>query len=201
MKDIFDSILDSIGAKIKKWAESTGKPVFGYGCIIVGALSLIWFISEGKDYFEYMTKPNRFSVEENISYEDLTEKGTMVVEDKNEHEYLVKHWYEVDGEKYEYEDEQKGNPHGITHYFWRDENGVAHKAKGGTPLLLLWPGLICVGGFFYGVLDIKQFNKKKNENAQELPNNKKKSRDEANAIVELNKRDKKRQLEQQNKNS
>ena len=158
---IFDAILDAIGDSIKKWAKKTGKPVFGIGCIIVAVLSLLWFIAWGKDYFSYMTKPNRFSVEENISYEDLTEKGTTIVEDKSEHVYLVKHWYEVDGEKYEYENEQKGNPHGITHYFWRDENGVAHEEGGGSAIILLMPGLLCILALFFGVLDIKQFNKKK----------------------------------------
>ncbi|MCR5280048.1 MAG: hypothetical protein K6E19_11460 [Lachnospiraceae bacterium] len=129
---IFDAILDAIGDSIKKWAKKTGKPVFGIGCIIVAVMSLLWFIAWGKDFLSYMAKPNRFSVEEKISYEDLTEKGTTIVEDKNEHVYRVKHWYEVDGEKYEYEDEQKGKPIGKTYYFWRDENGVAHEEQVGS---------------------------------------------------------------------
>ena len=146
---ILDAILDAIGDSIKKWAKKTGKPVFGIGCMIVGILSFLWLIAWSKDYFVYMTKPDRFTVEESISYEDLTEKGTTVVEDKNEHEYLVKHWYEVDGEKFEYEDRQKGNPVGGTHYFWRDENGVVHEENAGSLIVLLMPGLLCVLAIFF----------------------------------------------------
>lgn len=158
---ILDAILDAIGDSIKKWAKKTGKPVFGIGCIVVAVLCLFWLIGVGKDYFAYLSKPDRFSVEEKISYEDLTEKGTKVVENKREHVYRVHHWYEVDGQKFEYDDEQKGNPIGMTHYFWRDENGVAHEEGAGTAAVLIFPGILCVLAVFFGVLDIKQFNKKK----------------------------------------
>lgn len=158
---IFDAILDAIGDSIKKWAKKTGKPVFGIGCIIVAVLCFIWLIAMGKDYFAYMSKPDRFSVDEKISYTDLTEKGTTIVEDKKEHVYLVKHWYEVDGQRFEYEDEQKGHAIGKTHYFWRDENGVVHEEGVGSATMLFLPGILCVLAVLFGILDIKQFNKKK----------------------------------------
>ena len=166
MGEIFGAILDAIGDSIKEWARKTGKPVFGIGCIVVAVLCFILTISMGKDYAEYLTKPGRFSVEEKISYEDLTEKGTTIVEDKKDHIYLVHHWYEVDGQKFEYDDEQRGNTSGVTHYFWRDKDGVAHESHAGSPFALLIPGLICIGAVFYGVLDIKQFNRKKTDNSQ-----------------------------------
>lgn len=200
MGEIFGAILDAIGESIKNWAKKTGKPVFGIGCIVVGVLCFIWLIRWGKDYSEYLTKPGRFSVEESISYEDLTEKGTTVVKDKREHEYRVKHWYEVDGQKFEYEDRQKGNPAGSTHYFWRDEDGVAHEVNVGSPFLLLLPGVLCVLAILFGVLDIRQF-REKHGTARQIQNRKKKSREEARAIVELNKRDRERELEQQKKDS
>ena len=171
---IFEAILDAIGDSIKKWAKKTGKPVFGIGCLIAAVLFFVFAVKSGLSYIDYMSKPNRFSVDESIlaMFLDTT--------------------YVVDGETYTYETKEKGIPVSYTHEFWRDENGVVHTGSSGGKL----GAIVClVLGFlaiYFGILDIKQFYGVKNGNFKKASDRKKKSKDEARAIVELNKRDRER---------
>ncbi len=94
-----DFIFDAISESVTKWVRKAGKPVFGIGCLIAAVLLFVFAAKEGLGYISYMSKPNRFFVDESISYEDLSERrGGYVDENKRNHEYLVTRTYTVDGE-------------------------------------------------------------------------------------------------------
>ena len=162
MMGILDAILDGLGDSIKKWAKKTGKPVFGIGCLIAAVLFFVFAVKAGIGYVDYLSKPGRFSVTESISYEDLSERrGGYVDEDKKKHEYLVSRSYTVDGETYTYETKEEGIPVAYTHDYWRDENGTVHETSSGGKLGAIVCTVLGILAIYFGVLDIKQFNRKK----------------------------------------
>ena len=119
-------LIDFVVDVAKDLQKKYNKPVLGILCFVVAAVFCFGTVKSFIAEQRYKARPDRFTVQEEIvSSEDITAKGSTIVEDKADHYWRVTRKYEVDGQEYLSERNEKKPFDKIVHYYYRDENGNA----------------------------------------------------------------------------
>ncbi len=136
-------------------------PVWTAVFAFAGIIFLLVGINGYAGYRFYMAQDSHFEVTESYAVlEDITKRGTEVV-DMRDHEYKVKYWYELDGEKISRIEIEKEPFSCRTYYFYRDESGKPIQVQAVKPLGAILFCALGIIGLIFGVLDFTKWNKRR----------------------------------------
>ena len=168
------------------------KTLCGIAAIIVG---IVLGVTTLRNWAGYLAADEKFTVAATcIGTEQSTYYDSSKPIDRYNAPYEATWQFEVNGETRTFTTkEEYAHPASRNLSFYVDKDGNLQQVDGG-PLKAIIALVVCIGGG--GVL-VYDDNKK----LRMLLRRNKKSKDEARAIVELNKRDRERQSEQQKKDS
>ena len=166
------------------------KTLCGIIAIIVG---IVIGVTTFRNWAGYLAADEKFTVSATcIGTEQSTYYDSSKPIDRYNAPYEATWQFEVNGETRTFTTkEEYANPVSKSLTFYVDKDGNLQQVNGG-PFRAIVALVVCVGGGGVLVYD-------DNKELRMRLRHKKKSRDEARSIVELNKRERERQLKQQNK--
>lgn len=165
-------LIDLVVDVAKDLQKKYNKPVLGILCFAVAAVFCFGTVKGYIAEQRYKAMPDKFAVEEEIvSAEDITAKGSTIVEDKTDHYWRVTRKYVVDGQEYLSEKNEKKPFDKIVHYYYRDKSGKAVEftnSRNASSGYLAFVGILVL---ICGIWDTAEFFMAKRKKARIIKNN------------------------------